>query len=75
VLFGAGSEVGDAVDRLMEPVLRQSLDPAEIARLTGEIARALHDVYLTGIAIAAATLLLGIWLPAGHGATAAKPAD
>jgi len=75
VLFGTASEVGDTVNRLVDPVLRNNLDPAEIARLTGEIARALHDVYLTGIAIAAVTLLLGLWLPAGHGATAAKPAE
>jgi EmrB/QacA subfamily drug resistance transporter len=67
VLFGAGSEAGDVVNRLMEPTLRLGLDAGEIARLTDEIARALHDVYLIGLAISALTLLLATTLPAGQG--------
>jgi EmrB/QacA subfamily drug resistance transporter len=67
VLFGAGSEAGDVVNRLMEPTLRLGLDAGEIARLTDEIARALHDVYLIGLAISVLTLLLATTLPAGHG--------
>lgn len=65
-LFGAGSTGGDVVNRLMEPSQRQSLDPDTIARLTAEIAGALHAVYLIGIVLAALALAITAALPRGH---------
>ena len=59
----------------MEPALRLGLDAAQIARLTDEIARALHAVYLIALAISAITLLLAVALPAGHGPRAVEHAD
>src|SRR5581483_5881579 len=56
----------DAVDRLMEPSLRSGLDPALSATLTGEIAAALHQVYLIGLVLALATLGLTLLMPRGH---------
>jgi EmrB/QacA subfamily drug resistance transporter len=75
VLFGAGSESGEVVNRLMEPALRLGLDAAEIARLTDEIARALHAVYMIALAISAFSLLLSAMLPAGHGPKEVQHAD
>jgi EmrB/QacA subfamily drug resistance transporter len=75
VLFGVGTESGEVVNRLMEPTLRLGLGAAEIARLTDEIASALHAVYLIALAISALTLLLACALPAGHGPEAARHAD
>jgi len=75
VLFGAGTESGEVVNRLMEPTLRLGPAPVEIARLTDEIARALHAVYLIALAISAGTLLIAIMLPAGHGPEAVQHAD
>jgi EmrB/QacA subfamily drug resistance transporter len=75
-LFAGNSESSDVVDRLMEPSLRQSLPESEIARLTAEVASALHEVYLIALAMAVLTLALGALLPAGHSPTvAAKEAD
>jgi len=68
VLFGKGAESGEVVNRLMEPTLRLGLDAAEVARLTEEIARALHAVYWIALIISAVSLLLAVMLPAGHGA-------
>ncbi len=74
-LFGAGTESGDVVNRLMEPTLRLGLDAAEITRLTGEIAYALHAVYLISLAISAVSLVLAVALPAGHGPRAVQHAE
>jgi Na+/melibiose symporter-like transporter len=75
VLFGAGTESGEVVNRLMEPTLRLGLDPAEIARLTDEIARALHAVYWIALVISAVSLALAFMLPPGHGAKSAQHAN
>ena len=75
VLFGAGAESGEVVNRLMEPALRLGLEAAEIARLTDEIARALHAVYLIALAVSALSLLLASLLPAGHGPESAQHAS
>jgi EmrB/QacA subfamily drug resistance transporter len=75
-LFAGKSESSDVVDRLMEPSLRQGLPETEIARLTAEVASALHEVYLIALAMAVLTLALGALLPAGHSPTVAtKEAD
>jgi len=76
VLFAGQAESSDVVDRLMEPSLRQTLAEADVARLVGEVAQALHEVYLIALALAAVTLLLTALLPAGHSPTVtAKAAD
>jgi EmrB/QacA subfamily drug resistance transporter len=78
-LFGAvlnfgmarrGARAGNAINRLMEPALRQSLGTAELARLTDIIAGSLHVVYLIAGLLAAATLVFAACLPA-----ALRPAD
>jgi EmrB/QacA subfamily drug resistance transporter len=75
VLFGSGDATGEIVNRLMDPTLRRTVDPAMAQHLAGEIARALHDVYLIGLAIGVVTLFLSTLLPAGHGTAASKAAD
>lgn len=76
VLFAGKSESSDVVDRLMEPSLRQGLPEDEIARLTLEVAQAVHEVYLIALAVAVLTFILVALLPAGHSPTAAaKAAD
>jgi EmrB/QacA subfamily drug resistance transporter len=65
-LFGAASAGGDVVNRLMEPAQRQTLDPGTIARLTAEIADALHDVYWIGLTLAVVALAITAALPPGH---------
>lgn len=58
-------EAVDAVNRLFEPGMRESLGVDGIARLSQAIATSLHDVYLiTGI-VATAVLLITLRLPAG----------
>ena len=63
-LYRPGADVGDLVDRLMEPARRSTLDPAEIARLTDAIAGALHGVYLIVGLLALIALVLPLWIPA-----------
>jgi EmrB/QacA subfamily drug resistance transporter len=55
---------GDAVNRLMEPTLRQGLGAQQVARLTAAVAGALHEVYLVVALIAVATLALALFYPA-----------
>jgi MFS family permease len=71
-LFGAVLNLGlaravpgmaDAVNRLLDPVERQGLDPQLIARLSAVIAGSLHEVYLIAGALALVTLALGLSLP------------
>jgi EmrB/QacA subfamily drug resistance transporter len=66
-LYGRLGDVGDAVDRLMEPTLRQSLGTAEIARLVDAIAGSLHGVYLIVGLLSVIALVLPLWLPSGLG--------
>ncbi len=66
--------VGDAVDRLMDPVRRHALEPAEIARLVGAIADALQGVYVVVALLALAALALPFWMPAGFGPRQQSPA-
>jgi EmrB/QacA subfamily drug resistance transporter len=56
----------DVVNHLMGP-LRLTLAPTEIARLTGAVAAALHDVYLATGLLALVAVFLAFWLPAGFG--------
>jgi EmrB/QacA subfamily drug resistance transporter len=66
---------GDAVNRLMEPSLRQGLGADQIARLAAAVAASLHEVYLVVTVIAALTLAVSLFFPAGLSPTrpAARP--
>jgi EmrB/QacA subfamily drug resistance transporter len=52
------------VDRLLDPVGRVGLPPAELAHLTEVVARSLHNAYLLATMFALATLLIASRLPA-----------
>ena len=60
-LAAAGPAAHDAVRDLVEPALRIALPMAELARLTGALAEALHGVFALAFGIAAITLL-GVFL-------------
>ncbi|MFL5268406.1 MAG: MDR family MFS transporter [Stellaceae bacterium] len=65
--FGVNRRIpgaGDAVNRLLEPVARQSLGAAEIARLSEAVAGSLHVVYIVASLVAFVSLLLALALPA-----------
>ncbi|MGH7092341.1 MAG: MDR family MFS transporter [Stellaceae bacterium] len=68
VNFGVAHRVplaGDAINRLLEPSLRQGLGVGEIERLTAAVAASLHEVYLIVMVIAVATLMVALGFPAG----------
>ena len=70
--LGVHRYVPDAVgvvNRLMAPALRASLGPAEIARLTGAVATALHEVYLAVGLLSLVAVFLTLRLPRGLGPT------
>jgi len=56
--------VGDAIDRLMDPRLRDGLGATEIERLSAAVAAALHSVYELDLVIAVVALFLCRQLPA-----------
>ncbi len=58
-------ELGDAVNRLMEPALRHGLGPGRIARLAAAVAACLHEVYLVVTLIAGLALVVSLLFPAG----------
>src|SRR5690242_16226913 len=65
--FGIASrlpEAGDAVNRLMSPVSRQSLAAVDLARLTQAVGSSLHTVYLIAALVAVVSLVLALALPA-----------
>jgi EmrB/QacA subfamily drug resistance transporter len=57
-------DAGDAVNRLMSPVARQSLGANEIARLTEAVGASLHVVYIIAGLVAVVSLILALALPA-----------
>jgi hypothetical protein len=63
-VFHRVPEAADAVNRLLEPGLRQSLGAGEIARLTAAVAASLHEVYLVAVVLAALTFLAALSFPA-----------
>ena len=65
-LFGDGTVDPDAVNRLMDPALRPTLDPGTIADLTGKIDPALHTVYMIALALAFVALAIMAALPRRH---------
>lgn len=64
-LAAAGPAAHDAVRDLVEPLLRAALPAAELARLTGALAQALHGVFVLATGIAAAALLIVLLVPGG----------
>ena len=57
-------DAGDAVNRLMSPAARQSLDASEVARLTAAVGSSLHVVYIIAGLVAVVSLILALALPA-----------
>lgn len=55
---------GDAVDRLLQPGLRESLGPATVARLVAAFAAAMHDAYFVVGLFGLVILAFAWWLPA-----------
>jgi EmrB/QacA subfamily drug resistance transporter len=67
VNFGVHARVpqaGDAVNKLLEPELRQSLGASQVARLTQAFAASVHEVYWLVILIALAALAVAAAFPA-----------
>ena len=62
-LAAAGPAAHDAVRDLVDPALRAALPAAELARLTGALAQALHGVFALGAGIAAVALLIILLVP------------
>jgi EmrB/QacA subfamily drug resistance transporter len=62
-------ETASVINRLMGPSLRATLGHAEIARLTGAVAAALHEVYLGVGLLSLLAVLLCFLLPPGVGPT------
>jgi hypothetical protein len=60
-------DAADAVNRLLDPELRDALGAGEAARLTEAVAASVHNVYLVVIAVAAATLAVALAFPSGLG--------
>jgi MFS family permease len=58
-------ETASVINRLMGPSLRATLGAAEIAHLTGAVARALHEVYLGVGLFSLLAVVLCLLLPAG----------
>jgi hypothetical protein len=52
------------VDRLLDPVDRATLPPAQLDRLINLVAHALHNAYLLGGVLAVAAFLLALMFPA-----------
>jgi MFS family permease len=63
-VFRRAPDAADAVNRLLQPSLRDALGAAEISRLTGAVAAALHNVYLIAVVTAALTLVVALGFPA-----------
>ena len=66
-------EAGDLINRLLDPVLRRSLESAELARLGEAIASSLNLVYIISALAALMTLALAVSLPGALSPT--RPQD
>ena len=51
---------------LIDPIARAAQRPELLKAMSGALAGALHNVFLTGVAFAVLALLSGFWLPAGR---------
>jgi multidrug resistance protein len=57
---------GDILTRILTPAARATLPPETLAPLMQEFSRSLHIIFLTLVALAVATLLIGGMLPKGR---------
>ena len=64
-LTRAGPGAHDAVRDLVEPLHRLALAPADLERLTGALAGALHGVFLVAGGVSVLTLLIVLLVPRG----------
>ena len=64
-LTRAGPAAHDAVRDLIEPLHRTALPPADLVRLTGALAGALHGVFLLAAGASVLTLLVVLLVPRG----------
>jgi EmrB/QacA subfamily drug resistance transporter len=64
-VFRRVPDAADAVNRLLEPALRHSLGPGEIARLSDAVAASLHEVYWVATLTAVLTFVVAACFPAG----------
>jgi hypothetical protein len=55
---------GDLVNRMLDPVTRQSLGPDTLARLGDAVGLAAHHAFLLAAVIAAVTVVVALALPA-----------
>jgi len=63
---------------LIDPIARAAQKPELLNAMSGALAGALHNVFLTGVSFAVLALLAGFWLPsrgkeAAEGETAKRP--
>jgi hypothetical protein len=56
---------GDAINRLLQPGLRQTLGPGQITRLADAVAAGVHNAYLVVLLVACLPLVLAALYPAG----------
>jgi len=56
----------DAIDKLMDPIQRASIPPADLTRLTEAIAASLNKVYIVVVLFAVIALALSWLVPAGE---------
>lgn len=63
-VYGGANSGGDTVARVIDPRLRATLAPDDVARLSTTISHALHDVYLVVGLFAAVILALAFAYPA-----------
>jgi EmrB/QacA subfamily drug resistance transporter len=58
-------EAGDAVNRMLDPTLRESLGPEILARLGDAVGRSAHEAFVVALLIALGTLAATLGLPRG----------
>jgi hypothetical protein len=58
-------EAGDAVNRMLDPTLRESLGPEILARLGDAVGRSAHEAFVVALLIALGTLAATLALPRG----------
>jgi hypothetical protein len=57
-------DAGDVVTRMMDPLKRSGLSPADVQRYAAAIAASLHGIYIILLVIGVIVLLLTLAIPA-----------
>jgi hypothetical protein len=73
-LYARIPNAGSVVTRMMDPVKRSGLPPADVTLYAGAIAASLHGIFITLGVLGVVILLLAIALPANLNAHDATPA-